>query len=312
MEYFLGIDVGGTNVKVGLVTSEGELLEKRKYPTADFKQASGGFVLNFIRMVGEELKAHHRVSKVGIGVPGMISKDRQSTVEMANLPSLNDLDLLPQLKKAYPSISFFLENDANAAALGELYFSETSVPDDFLFITLGTGVGSALVLDGKIFKGGNGNAMELGHTICSTGKSVEFEVGKAGIMRMAKEMMLKHRDSKLHKIERGEFDSKKIVKIALKGDEAAREIFKYGGKIIGEGLVNAIRILDVDTVIVGGGVSKTFDLMDDSINAVLKKHLSNYYMNNFQLRLATLGNEAGIIGAASLCFIETELTRDVK
>ena len=242
----------------------------------------------------------------------MISKDRQSTVEMANLVELNNLDLLPRLKKAYPRISFFLENDANAAALGELYFSETSVPDDFLFITLGTGVGSALVLDGKIFKGGNGNAMELGHTICSTGKSVEFEVGKAGIMRSAKEVMLEYKDSKLHKIAKGELDSKKIVKLALKGDEAAKTIFKNAGKIIGEGLINAIRIIDTDTVIMGGGVSKTFDLMEEAINEVLDEHLSDYYMENFQLRLATLGNEAGIIGAASLCFIKTDSIGDMK
>lgn len=300
MEYFLGIDVGGTNVKFGLVSSGGELLDKRKYATAELR-ADGNFVDNFIETIEIELKAHERVNKVGIGVPGMISKDRLSTIEMANLPELNGEHLIPRLRNAFPTIQFHLENDANAAALGELYFSTEPIPDDFLFVTLGTGVGSAAVFDRKIFKGGDGNAMELGHALSGTGNTIEHEIGKPGLVRLAQELIDGGMESSL--TEKDEINAKRVVKAAQKGDPVAVEVFKRGGYIMGEGLVTAIRILDVKTVIIGGGVSKTFELIIDPMKEAMHKFLSSYYMDQLEIRMATLGNEAGIIGAASLCFI---------
>ena len=300
MEYFLGIDVGGTNVKFGMVSSEGELLDKRKYATAKLRE-EGNFVDNFIDIVGEELNAHERVSKVGIGVPGTITKDRLATIEMANLPELNGAELIHRLQQRFSHVHFHLENDANAAALGELYFSKVNVPDTFLFVTLGTGVGSAAVIDRKIFKGGDGNAMELGHAVCGTGNTVEYEIGKPGLVRLAQKLVDDGRDSVLK--EKEEINAKRVVKAAQKGDLVAVEVFKRGGYILGEGLVSAIRILDIKTIIVGGGVSKTFELIIDPMKEALDKFLTPYYLKELDIRMATLGNEAGIIGAASLCFI---------
>ena len=304
MEYFLGIDIGGTNVKVGLVSSEGELLEKRKYPTAELR-SSGNFSEQLLKVIGRELEAHDGVQKVGIGVPGTITKDRLSTLELANLSELNGLPIVSLLGDRFPQVQFFLENDANAAALGELYFAQESIPDTFLFITLGTGVGSAAVIDRAIFKGGDGNAMELGHIICGTGKTVEQEFGKAAILTQAKTLLPEYPASSLHKkAEKEALTPKHIVKAAQKGDPLAVSIFKRGGKIVAEGLIGAIRILDIKTVLIGGGVSKTYPLLIDPLQEHLRQHLTPYYTNDLEIRMATLGNDAGIIGAASLCFIE--------
>lgn len=301
MEYFLGIDVGGTNVKFGMVSSDGELLDKRKYATADLR-TDGDFIENFINTVEIELKAHERVQKVGIGVPGMISKDRLTTVEMANLSEFNGVELIHQLQQKFPDKEFHLENDANAAALGELYFASGDVPDSFLFVTLGTGVGSAAVFERKIFKGADGNAMELGHIISGTGNTLEHEIGKPGLVRMAHKLIEGGMESAL--TQKDEINAKRLVKAAIKGDPVGVEVFKRGGYIMGEGLVTAIRILDVKTVIIGGGVGKTFDLIVDPMKEALGKYLSSYYMEPLDIRMASLGNEAGIIGAASLCFVE--------
>lgn len=301
MEYFLGVDVGGTNVKFGMVSSEGELLDKRKYPTASLRE-NGDFVKDFTEIMRQELKAHDHVRKVGIGVPGMISKDRLYTVEMANLPELNNQPLIPALQEAFPNIEFHLENDANAAALGELYFSTGDVPDTFLFLTLGTGVGSAAVIDRQIFKGGRGNAMEFGHALSGTGGTVEQAIGKPGLVRLAKQLIDGGMTSSLS--EKDEINAKRLVKAATKGDPVGEEVFRRGGYILGQGLVSALRILDINTIIIGGGVGKTFDLIHDPIKKGLSEYLSSYYMEELDIQMASLANEAGIIGAASLCFVK--------
>ncbi|MGY6648413.1 ROK family protein [Wenyingzhuangia sp. IMCC45574] len=298
MEKYLGIDVGGTSIKYGIVNKKGKLLEKVKHTTADLRN-TGDFINEFVKQIGSELNKSPEINKVGIAVPGMISKNRLSTVFMANIPEFNGVELIPILQKTYPNISFFLENDANAAALGELHFAKTEVPQDFLFMTLGTGLGSAAVLDGKIFKGGEGNAMEAGHIISSNGKTAEENMGKAALVEMVLEEIKKGNTSAYNP---NTLLAKDIVLGALDNEPVAVKIFEYVGTILGEALVSTIRILDLKTVFIGGGVSKTFHIVEKNMMKVLTDRLPDYYTNNLDIRLATLGNNAGIIGAAALCF----------
>ncbi|GGF77099.1 ROK family protein [Wenyingzhuangia marina] len=302
MEEYLGIDVGGTNIKIGVVNKKGDLLKKEKYPTSILQQ-SGDFINEFVKIIGQELKNHPHIKRVGIAVPGMISKDRLSTVFMINIPEFNNTPLISILEKKYPEISFFLENDANAAAIGELHFAKTKVPKNFIFMTLGTGLGGAAVLNGKIFKGGNGNAMEAGHIISSNGKTAEENMGKKALVEMALKKIKK--GNKTNLIAKN-LTAKDIVIAATDEDPVAVDVFKKVGVILGETIVSTIRILDVKTIFIGGGVSKAYKIVKKNMNKALKKRLPDYYLEDLDIRLATLGNDAGIIGAAALCFKKDE------
>ncbi|MGK7396874.1 MAG: ROK family protein [Candidatus Cyclobacteriaceae bacterium M3_2C_046] len=302
MEKFIGVDFGGTNVKFGVVTSGGKLLHKKKYSTLEMDQ-EGKLVENFIAALGQQFNEHKKVSKVGIGIPGTLTKDRSRILETPNVTHLNGVELLKHLQEAFPDKIFHLENDANAAALGELYFSEEHLPDNFIFITLGTGIGGAAIIDKQIFKGGDGNALEVGHIISSYGNTVEQKIGKKGLVNLVF-MALSQYSGETVLTNKFPVTSKILEKAAQGRDELAMNVFAEVGTILGEALVSTIRILDIKTVVIGGGVADNYDFLVENMSASLSKHLTSYYTDQLQIKKATLGNNAGIIGAASLCFTE--------
>lgn len=304
MQTFTGIDIGGSNVKFGLVDRAGQLLEKKKVSTKPLRE-SGNTGQGLVKIVGDWLRAHPEVKHVGIGAPGMISNDRRTLVEIVNIPELNGLPLVEQLEKQYPGVAFHLENDAAAAALGELYFSGQPMPDSFLLVTLGTGIGSGAVIDRKIFKGGDGNALELGHIVSGNGRSVEQTIGKAGLIQMAKEFVKAHSgNSRI--MEAAKLDDDAIIDAALAGDEVALKVFNEYGKVLGGALASAIYILDIKNIYIGGGVAKAYKFMEKSMFESLNRYLTPYYLSKLDVKLAKLGNNAGILGAAALCFIDGE------
>lgn len=298
MKKILGVDIGGTNTKFGLVTSKGELLEKKKYPTAGLIE-KGSFIKGFIEALENELKKHD-VNLVGIGIPGLISKDRRSTIKASNIPGLDGLKIIDILEKEFPKVKFRLENDANCAILGEFHFSKETLPKSFAMITLGTGIGGAAIIDGKLFPGGNGNGVEIGHMISTPGLIYEDFLGKNAIVAaLEKKLNGKKSKSKLSGL--AKITSKDVTKAALKGDEVAIKVYKKFGKTLGDCIVSTIRILDVDTVVLGGGVAQTFNILQKPIYKKINKHLTGeYYNGKVKIKLATLENEAGILGAASL------------
>lgn len=302
MEKFLGIDIGGTNVKFGVVNSNGELLSKVKHPTAEVNK-DGKFVENFKKNLREQLNDNPEIIKIGIGIPGTLSEDRRTLMELANIPSLNGTKFIPELEKSFPKHKFWLENDANAAALGEYYFGDKDTPESYLFITLGTGVGGAAIIHKKIFKGADGNGMEIGHILGSDGGTIEDQLGKRGIISNTRKLLEKGKyNSSLKK--KKNIDSKVVAKAAHKGDKLALKVYDKLGKSLGECIVAGVRILDTKTILIGGGVAETLGYLENSMNKVIKKHLSEYYTKDMVIRPASLKNEAGIIGAASLCFSE--------
>lgn len=296
----LGIDIGGTNVKISTVNKTGEILDKQKYPTKPLYE-EGIFLHNFISIVQEQLHKNKKIAKVGIGVPGTISKDRKSIINLPNIPGMNDTPIISELEKNFPQHEFYLENDATAAALGEYTFSEIKLPDDITFITLGTGVGGGAILNGKVFAGGDGNAMELGHIIASNGNTIEKNIGKQGLLSYANALLEESTLDSLLKNEQ-EFGTKEIIKAAKKGDEIALKVFKYMGKYLGECIVSSIRILDIKFILIGGGVSKAGSYIEESMWDVIHTYLPKSYTDNLEIKIATKGNEAGVLGAAALCF----------
>lgn len=298
MEKYMGIDVGGTNVKIGIVDREGGMESKVKYPTASLRK-SKDFVGGYLDILAGEFKKHPDIREVGMGIPGMISADRSTCLEIAAIPEFDGVELKKHLKDRFPDKEFYLENDAAVAALGEYYFSKNHIPESYLFVTLGTGIGSAAIINKKIFIGGDGNSMELGHILSRNGRELEENIGKVGIMKRAAQLMQKKKTS-LSDLE--DLDPKGIVKEAFKGDKVAKKIFREVGEFLGEGLQATIRLLDIKTILIGGGLGAGFDLITEKLHETLEYTLTPYYTKDIVIKRAELGNDAGIIGAASLCF----------
>lgn len=299
---YLGIDVGGTNVKMGIVEAQtGKLSNFYSHDTASWRK-SGHFVERLGDAISVQLVENKDVLKVGIGVPGLISRDRSTLVEITAIPEINGTPIIPYLKERFPKCDFYLENDANAAALGEYYFGEDdSIPEDYIMVTLGTGVGGAAILDKQVFKGGGGNAMEPGHVPSKNGKVLERNIGKNELLDLAN-MMRKTYTGKTQLPNDGTISTTGLVAAAAEGDELAQKIFDEVGEMLGNALVSMIRILDITTILVGGGLSASFDYIMPSITKQLEYWLTPYYLNTLIIKKATLGNDAGLLGAASLCF----------
>lgn len=298
---YLGIDIGGTNVKMGIVDAEnGNIKNFYSHETSSWR-ASGHFVERLGDAIVLQLRENPSVKKVGIGVPGLISRDRNTLIEITAIPETNGIHIIPVLKERFPEHEFFLENDANAAALGEYYFGEEKLPEDYIFVTLGTGVGGAAIIDKQVFKGGGGNAMEPGHMPSENGKVLERIIGKNELLEMATEMRAAYTGATRLPAD-GSISTTGLVAAASEGDALALQIFDRVGALLGDGLVSMIRILDITTVLIGGGLSASFDYILPALNRQLQFWLTPYYIKTLDIRKATLANDAGLLGAASLCF----------
>jgi len=303
LEKYIGIDVGGTNVKIGVVNKQGDILEKIKYPTIELAEGKG-FVSNFCKAIQTTLDLYPDIKNIGLGVPGLISKDRRTLIKLANIPSLSGVCIVGELEKVFPKHNIKLENDAKVACLGEFYFSEHQLPDSFLMITLGTGIGGAAMIDGKLFVGGSGNGVEIGHMLGAKDKVYEDFISKrATVAYVLKELeKSSNKNSCLNAIAKDELTSKDIEAALKQGDEVARKAYKNFGKWLGRNIVSSMRVLDIRTILLGGGVSKTFKYMKAPMYDVINKHLGEYYTDDLVIEKASLGNDAGIIGAAALNF----------
>ncbi|PWJ59865.1 glucokinase [Dyadobacter jejuensis] len=301
MEQYLGIDVGGTNVKMGIVdATNGRISNFYSHDTASWR-TSGHFIERLGDAISLQLAEFPEVSRVGIGVPGLITRDRTTLIEITAIPEIDGMEIVPDLKKRFPDHDFFLENDANAAALGEYYFGEDKLPEDYIFVTLGTGIGGAAIIDKKVFKGGGGNAMEPGHVPSRNEKVLERNIGKKELLDMANQMRANYTGSTQLPSD-GTISTTGLVAAATNGDELAKQIFLEMGYMLGEGLVSMVRILDITTILIGGGISASFEFIMPAINERLNYWLTPYYLKTINIKRATLANDAGLLGAASLCF----------
>ncbi len=298
---YLGIDIGGTNVKMGIVNSEtGQISNFYSHDSVSWRK-SGHFVERLAEAIALQLYDHKHVNKVGIGLPGMIDSTRRIPVEITAIPELNRVTLVDALEQKFPGVSFFLENDANAAALGEFYFGEERIDESYIFITLGTGVGGAAILNKKVFKGGRGNAMEPGHTPSINGKVLERNIGKNELLDMATKMRAAF-VGETQLPDDGTISTTGLVAAAASGDALALQVFEKVGELLGENLCHLIAILDINLILIGGGLSASFHYILPSMTGKLNQWLTKYHADGLSIKRATLGNDAGLLGAASLCF----------
>ncbi len=297
---YLGIDVGGTNVKMGIVDAQGGKISNfYSHDTTSWRE-SGHFVERFGDAVALQLLAYKDVKKVGIGLPGMLDRTRTIPLEITAIPEINGVPFVDQLMQRFPGIQFLLENDANAAALGEFYFADDAIDENYIFITLGTGVGGAAILNRRIFTGGNGNAMEPGHIPSRNGRVLERNIGKKELLDLAHERRAAFTGQTA--LPTTDISTTGLVAAAGAGDELALQIWTEVGEMLGEGLAALIKVLDINFILIGGGLSASYDFILPAINKTLDYWLNPYYKKGLAIKRATLGNDAGLLGAASLCF----------
>lgn len=308
--YAIGVDVGGTSVKLGLFSTEGILLDKWEIPTRTEQQGSAilpDIAASIQKTLLEKHIAPEDVEGIGIGVPGPV--DAASTVYKCINLGWGVFNLKEEMNRLLPAIPHVAAgNDANVAALGELWQGGGKGYDSAVMFTLGTGVGGGVVINGRIIAGKNGGAGELGHITvepaeteqCACGKygCLEQYASAVGIVRLAKRMLAaSDKPSALRIME--SFSSKEICDLAREGEEMAKDIMDCFGDYLGRAFSYVSCTVDPDIFIIGGGMSRAGDLLTDTLSAYYRKY-AFHVSTETPIVLATLGNDAGIYGCARM------------
>lgn len=304
----IGVDFGGTNIKGALVNDQGKIIYKVE--TATLANSGPEAVAGRIGQMINKLEAFaeaggQRAVGIGIGIPGQTDQNKGEVVFAPNL-HWRHVPLLKYLGQV-TSLPILMENDANAAALGEQWCGAGRGSVNMVMITIGTGIGGGLIINGSLYQGSNGCAGELGHTVidpkgflCSCGRRgcLETLTSATAMIRMAKEAIDQGRITDLVKPEN--IDAKDIVMAARAGDEVALEIINFVADYLGMSIGNLINVLNPDTVVVGGGVSKAGEILFEPLRRSIMKWSLEAPASNVKIIPAELGNDAGFIGAACL------------
>jgi len=309
----VGVDLGGTDVKVAAVDLSGRVREETKVETGAEKGPE--FVLGQIKKgIGIILSKFDRASFIGIGVGAAgIVKTEEGTVNYPpNFPGWEVINVRDRLQEEF-GLPTFVDNDANVAAIGEGGFGAGVGYDDFLCITLGTGVGGGLFLNGKIYRGSGYGAGEIGHTVvkfdgpqcrCGNYGCLERFVGRDFIVERALERLKSYgRTSKLFYIAERDPSSispKIISQLASEGDALCLEILRETGDIIGVALASVVNLLNLPLIIIGGGIAKAGDLLLKPIEESVRRRALPLPGKEVKIVAAKLGEWAGVIGAAKL------------
>ncbi|WP_028121952.1 ROK family protein [Epilithonimonas tenax] len=307
----IGIDIGGTNTKFGLVNHRGEILAKGSIKTEDYKQ-----VEDFIEALSVNIKPLiDQVSKnttldgIGVGAPN--ANYYTGTIELApNLPWKGVVPFAELMTKKF-GVPCKMTNDANAAALGEMMFGAARGMKDFIMITLGTGVGSGIVASGSLIYGHDGFAGELGHTVVkpggrkhwSTGSegSLEAYASATGIAITAKKFRAEFPDSMLNQYPEETINSKTVHECAKKGDPTAIEVFRYTGQKLGEALANFVMFSSPEAILLFGGVIKAGDFLLKPTKLHMERNLLPIFRSKVKLVFSELDEaDAAILGASAL------------
>jgi glucokinase len=297
-EYSIGVDLGGTNLRAAAISADGNVLEKISGST-DLHDGREAVIADIVDAINQ-LKAKcgsDKLAGVGIGVPGFILIEEGVIVGSNNLPEFDHFPIRDDIEQKLGT-RIFLENDANAAALGEKWMGAGRDVQDLILLTLGTGVGGGIISDGRVIHGHVGMAGELGHiTVIPTGNPcgcgnygcLEKRASATAIAAMARMMQLGD-----------DLTAEEVYKLAKDGDEKARMIFHTTGMMLGIALATLINIFNFPLYLLSGGVLAGWDQFAPSMMAEVQKRSFTYRNTKTRVEKATLGKEAGLFGAAYL------------
>lgn len=294
---YLGIDIGGTNFKYAISNLDNFEIEAISFSINP--KNSKPEILNYI----DKIISENDITKVGIGVPGIINQSGIIKV-LPNLPDWENFDLRSYFAKK--NIPVYYDNDANIAALAELYECEGKDLENFLYITLGTGIGAGIIINRQILRGDTNSTGEIGHTIIDRNADinlfnpkfrtgiVEEYAGRNQILELSKEILLNFPNSSLHKFQ--DYDVADIEIEAQKGDLAASKVLEITGYNIALAITNALNLLDLHTVIIGGGISKSQTILHH-INENIKLRALPHIAEDFKIKNAKFTSNTGVIGS---------------
>lgn len=308
----IGIDIGGTGTKFGIVDRDGNVLFSGEISTKKHKQVETFIdeLYAALMVIIEKAGGIGRMKGIGVGAPN--GNYYTGTIEYApNLPWKGIIPLAKLIESKF-NLPVTLTNDANAAAIGEAMYGAAKGMKDFIMITLGTGVGSGIVANGKLIYGHDGFAGELGHTIvipdgrlhAGTGKkgSLESYASATGVRLTALEMLKNSKEkSLLRKVPEDQLDSKAVYEAATQGDKIALEIFEFTGKILGLALANAVMFSSPEAIILFGGLTKSGDYILKPTREHMEANLIQVFQNKVKLLISHLReSDAAILGASAL------------
>lgn len=312
-EFLIGVDFGATNIKIGIITPKGELLQKYQYPTESFREGTfliEGLVLKLNVIIEENLKKFNKLIGIGIGVAGPIDIKKGVMIEPPNLPNLRYFNLRDFLEHRLP-YPIVIENDGNAFALGEGWVGSAKDCKNYCGITLGTGVGGGIVIGGKILHGASGMAGEVGHMVidpngplcgCGAKGCLEVYASAQAIRRMAIEAIEKGIGKGIlrytEKTKPGALEAEHVFDAATEGDPVAREIFIKMGMILGLGISNLINLFNPEKIVIGGKVSRAWEFFINSVKHVVNERAMKGPKEIVKIVRASHIDDAGILGAA--------------
>lgn len=309
MKYYIGIDLGGTNIVAGVVNEAYEILAKASVKT-NLPRPEQEIAADMAKVAKEATEkaglTMDQIEWVGIGTPG-IANSETGIIEYSNNLGFVNTPMVKYMEDALGKKAF-IENDANAAAYGEYVAGAAKGAKNAVCITLGTGVGGGIVIDGKIYSGSNFGGAEIGHTVisvdgpqCTCGRKGCFEVysSATGLIRMTKEALAEHPDSMMKEEEH--ISGRTAFNYMRKGDAAAKEVVDKYIKYLAAGITNTLNIFQPDVLCIGGGVCNEGDpLLLPMKEIVARENYTRNSKKNAEIVIAKLGNDAGIIGAAFL------------
>lgn len=311
----IGLDVGGTSLKAARIDARGEIVARAEQPVS---KGSTADLLEQMRAAVQALEVGGPSLGVGIGLPGIVDANTGCLRNAPNVPALNGIDVAHELQRATgrPCVA---ENDANAAALAEAWMGAGRGSERLLLITLGTGVGAGLVFGGRIWGGKSGYAGEIGHIQvdphgvpcgCGSWGCLETIAGVHGWERRAREALVGRRDSTLKVAVL--LDPAAVVAAARRGDPLALELMDEAARAVGVGVAAALNLLNLDRVVVGGGVSRAGEFLLQRIVEHTRRRTFPHVFADATFRLAELGADAGVVGAARVAMLSLAVPSPVE
>ncbi|MBI3695271.1 MAG: ROK family protein [Acidobacteria bacterium] len=309
-DYAIGVDLGGTNLRVAAFRPEGQMLEKISVPTnigAGREHLIQTITEGIRKVTGEHLG--ERLLGIGIGVPGFILLEKGIITKSPNLPGLENFPMRDELEQRLAT-KVILENDANAAALGEKWMGAGRGVDDLVLLTLGTGIGGGIISGGQVLHGYLGMAGELGHILvdprdgaaacgCGSTGCLETQASATAIVRMANEEIQAGRSPGLAR-HADAVTSAVVYEVAMEGDAEARSIFERMGRALGMGLSVLINTFNFPLYLLSGGVLHAWDLFAPVMLEETRKRSLTLRQSDTRIDKAELGDLAGLYGAARL------------
>ena len=290
----IGVDLGGTKIRAGAVTSKGEIIgEPINVATeaSERQEIVENNIFSSIKKVIEKEKIKtEEIFGIGIGSPGPLDLKTGTILNAPNLPSLNQYPLKKQVAEEF-LMPVFVENDGNCFALGEAMFGYGNSASIVVGLTLGTGLGCGIVINGRVYHGATGTAAEIWKTPYQ-GKTFEEIVSGKGV-------------TEIYERKKGlKIDAKTVLQQAIKGEEAALESWAEFGSHLGNVLAFIINLLDPDVIVLGGSISNAFDYFKKSMEVSFRMNVNPLPAGHVKIKKSRFGNDAGVLGAAALCFCD--------